>query len=297
MLQQFLNPTINEMYTALKVAPFTGRIMPTLVIRQIPFSTESIPEAEDFSFTRFLALPRWRISPAMVRYVDIGKSDASRTNFVHIYGNAANYAAKRDIPSQLVRNPPIFDEIDIMRSGMRSAMDTVDCAIDDQFRAPGAWMEAIADWRIGSHHTLNGTISCVGIQAPIAEGDNIEFEGIAYQIESVAHHCNITSDGKKSFSTSFSLTNGMPVDQGDPSALGDFPRYPGFINSPATWGTKETTTVTTEQRPDYFGGIKIGDETTVETTTQKDVIVKNSDTIGDTGVLTSQDPGISSEIK
>jgi hypothetical protein len=40
VLQQFLNPTVNEMYTCLRVNK-DNRVVPTLVVRQIPFTTEA----------------------------------------------------------------------------------------------------------------------------------------------------------------------------------------------------------------------------------------------------------------
>jgi hypothetical protein len=40
VLQQYLNPTVNEMYTCLRVNK-DNRIVPTLVVRQIPFTTEA----------------------------------------------------------------------------------------------------------------------------------------------------------------------------------------------------------------------------------------------------------------
>jgi hypothetical protein len=272
VLQQYLNPTINEMYTALKVVPSTnpdnpdGSILPTLVVRQIPFSTESMPAYDDFLVTRFLSLPRWKIHPAMVRNLDVGRSDATRTNLVHVYGNAEGFGSKKSISTQMVVNPPIFDEIDIMRCGIHAEMRTVNCSVVPQMRTPQSWMEAIADWTIGSHHTLNGSIQCTGIQLPIAEGDNLELEGIAYHIESVDHDCSISPDGRKYFYTTMTLSNGMPIDQGDPSMLIDFPRYPGF-------------TTVNKYTEDASGNITQVDE--------------NSQ--GENEVLTSLDPGITAE--
>lgn len=229
LLQQYLNPTINEMYTALRVDE-NGSVVPTLVARQIPFSTESIQERPEFPLTRFLSLPRWVVAPSMVRSLDIGTSNATRVNMVHVYGDASAFASNRSITNQMVRNPPIFDATDIQRSGIRPMMRTVSVALEDQVRKDGAriWMEAIADWTFGSQFTLNGHLTCKGIQSPVAEGDNIEFQGVAYHVEGITHDAGITPDGKKSFTTTLELSNGMPIDQ--TGATADFPRYPGFRN-------------------------------------------------------------------
>lgn len=226
VLQQYCNPAINEMYTALRVNDL-GAVVPTLVVRQIPFTTESAAERQDFKLTRFLSLPRWKLHPTLVSVLDIGRSDATRVNMVHVYGEASTYASNRSITNQMVRNPPIFDELDIQRSGMRPLMKTVQCAVEDQLEAPRSWMEAIADWSFGSQYTLNGSVDCWGIQSPIAEGDNIELEGVAYHVEGITHRCAMQGDSRV-FRTVLELSNGMPVDQEEATA--DFPRYPGFRN-------------------------------------------------------------------
>jgi hypothetical protein len=249
VLQQFLNPAVNEMYTALRVNS-AGVVMPTMVVRQIPFTTEvyHTPEIagpllpgeqreESFKVTRFLTLPRWRVHPTMINDVDIGRSDATRINFVHVYGQDANSAQQVSITEQLVQNPPVRDDVDIQRSGLRSYMTTIACATRDQVgRAPTAWISLIADRYIGSQYTFNGTLSSVGIQAPIAEGDNLEWDSIVYHIESVSHHCGIDGNGNKSFTTTLTVTNGMrsdgTTDTGNGnrgSGTGSTPIYAGLL--------------------------------------------------------------------
>jgi hypothetical protein len=281
MLQQFLNPAINEMYTALRVNE-NGAVVPTLVVRQIPFSTESAKENEDFPLTRFLSLPRWKLSPTMVWELDVGMSNATRFNMIHVYGEAATYAANRSVTNQMVRNPPIFDSVDIQRSGIRAMMTTVNCALTDQVRKDGAriWMEAIADWTMGSQYTLNGVLKCVGIQSPIAEGDNIEFEEVAYHVEGVTHNCSISPRGIKTFRTDLELSNGMPVDQDDATA--DFPRYPGFKNHEVTVRRERHK----QLPPDVYGP----QDNSVE-----EFDSAETDTDGDDELLTRQDPGSNSE--
>lgn len=233
LLQSFNNSAINEMYTAIKVNDF-GEITPTLTVRQIPFSTESIeePKTEEgvFKLTKFMSLPRWHLPETMVSQISVGRSDATRINMLHIYGYAQASAVNRSVTNQLVRNPPIFDVSDIQRSGIRAIMKSVNCALNDQVREGGAriWMEIIGDWTFGSHLTLNGTINSWGIQAPIAIGDNLQFNDMVYHIEGVSHNCQIDTEGNKTFNTQLSLSNGMPVDQTE--ATPDFPRYAGISN-------------------------------------------------------------------
>jgi hypothetical protein len=74
-------------------------------------------------------------------------------------------------------------------------------------------MECIADFMMGSHLTLNGTITLVGVDRPICEGDNLEWDGVVYHIETVSHVCQIDPmSGRRMFSTTLSVTNGMRTD-------------------------------------------------------------------------------------
>jgi hypothetical protein len=273
VLQQFLNPTINEMYTALK-PNINGEVLPTIVARQIPFSSDTLIENTGFPLTRFLSMPRWRIDPIMVKGLDVGRSNATRFNIVHVYGDPSVYASKKmAIPArQIMLNPPIVDTVDLARSGAKAYMQMVNCALPDVTNvglhsgSGGArvFMEAIADWTFGSHLTLNGTIQTAGIQTPIAEGDNIEFEGVAYHIESVSDSCGIGMGGAKTFSTTLQITNGMPIDQ-ETDYKSEFPRYPGFA--------KTSTTKDIDLRSDAV---------LVDSRTNLD---------GDDSTITSQDPG------
>ena len=231
LLNEFKNPTINEMYTCIR-PDVEGNLMPTIVFRQIPFSTNSIVETPEMPLTKFLSLPRWIIPDELVVHDNLGRSDATRFNFIHIYGQLSQYFPEEEfsLQAQIARNNPIYDSMDIARSGIRPYMSTVACSINDAVRKDGArvWMEALADWTMGSQFTLNGTITCAGIQSPIAEGDNVEFDGIAFHVESVSHTCSIDMDGTKNFITSLNVTNGMPIDQ--VNSYVHFPRYPGFGN-------------------------------------------------------------------
>lgn len=236
-LQQFLNPHINEMYTALRLNK-NGRIVPTIIARQMPSTDawtdrdyEQTPVTrEEILVTKHHDLPRWILSPAMIEDIDVGRSDATHFNFVHIVGQDANQKqGGENIASQIVQNPPIRDDLDIMRHGLRPYMATVACAVADTIgTSPGPWIELVADRIIGSHHTLNGTIVSLGIQAPIAEGDALEFDGVVYEIQSVAHRFVQNADGKNVWTTTLTLTNGYRAEGSTSDTDEKFPIYPGF---------------------------------------------------------------------
>jgi hypothetical protein len=90
---------------------------------------------------------------------------------------------------------------------------------------------------MGSQYTLNGTINCFGIQSPICEGDNLEFDGVVFHIESVAHQFAMSPDGHKSWTTRLELTNGMRADVSakfSSDVASPFPIYPGFLPNDLT---------------------------------------------------------------
>lgn len=166
---------------------------------------------ENIKVTPFHNLPRWVLHNAMIKSVSLGRSDATRINFVHIYGQTA-FLGQGNVPLsyQMVNNPPIMDQLDIQRSGIRTYMSTVACFnLDQAGKSPTAWMELVADNVIGSQNTLNGTIECVGVVAPICEGDNVEWNGLLFHIESVTHSCSLSDSGEAQFSTTLTVTNGV----------------------------------------------------------------------------------------
>lgn len=243
VLQHFLNPSVNEMYTCLRHTE-DGGVLPHLIVRQIPFTTDAfdakrtkhtaqargigrregpgavngedpdppLPPASSSSIkvTKFSSLPRWVVPSTLVISADIGRSDATRTNLVHVYGSALTMAANNSVTNQLVEAPPIRDDLDIQRSGPRPLIQTVECAVDSQHDAEARrWMELIADFTMGSQLTLNGIFECIGLPGPICEGDNIEIDNMIYHIESLADQYTIAGDGKKRWRTLVRVTNGV----------------------------------------------------------------------------------------
>ena len=250
ILQQFLNPTINEMYSCLRVNP-AGKIFPTLVVRQLPFSSGLITEEyrpkplpvaahlrdqqkekqqkkkvattiqhkdplptelRNLTLTRFMELPRWRVHPILVKSVDLGRSDAVRVNFIHAYGESA--LAGMTSVRQFVTDPPLSDDIDIARNGLRPYLSTVPCdPVDSRNRSSSDWMYILSDILMGQHLTLSGSVELVGVQAPICPGDNLEFDEHVLHIEAVAHTFMMNPNGFKSFSTTVALTHGIKAEQ------------------------------------------------------------------------------------
>lgn len=234
ILKQYLNDAVNEMYTVLRVND-QGSVVPTLIIRQLPFSSDvfaaslntgatytsinTYVPSGNLPLTRFLELPRWHVDPLLVVApgYDIGSSDAKRCNFVHIYGQSSLLPANT-MTWQITNNHPVEDRADIRRSGLLAHMSTVACSPADISINQGAakWMAIRSDFQMGMHQTLDGTLNIHGVQAPIVPGDNMEWDDVVYHLETVLHTCQITRDGRRSFRTTLQFDHGLRSDTAPP---------------------------------------------------------------------------------
>lgn len=212
ILEQYLNGPINEMYVAYRPMP-NGLVMPTFVMRQIPFSSDVYKGTS----TKFLNLPRWRVSPDIIYDINIGREEAARFNFVQVFGTMAG-SAKPDLSLsyQIAKGNFVADEKDIKRSGMRPYIVTsnfdqpaLSANQNSQFTRALEWKNLLGDILIGGHLKMNGSITCAGIEEPISPGDNLELGDTVYHIEQVTHTATIQPEGKRMFRTSLELSNGV----------------------------------------------------------------------------------------
>lgn len=226
ILSNYINPTINEMYACLRINA-DNLVVPTIVARQIPFST-GLTSDSDIETTSFWSIPRWKADPISVVAMDVGRSDGLRHNYIQILGDAG---AMRDPATnqtnQTVRNPPIRDDLDIARSGLRPYIAQAACHISDIVGTNGGeirkWTKLVADFLMGEHMTLTGTATLIGVQSPICIGDNFEFDNTVYHIESVTHTCQIDPRGNKIFRTSLALSHGMSNTEPDAAKARSYP--------------------------------------------------------------------------
>jgi hypothetical protein len=212
ILNQYTNAPINELFTCYRVSP-NGKVMPTVVFRQIPFTTEDFSGSKDV--TRFMTLPRWKIHPAMVMNPDIGRDESARINFVQYFGRSSLGVNGADISQEIAQGNFVYDIEDVQRSGLRPYIVTTQfdepTTNKKEYKSP-VWAKILGDALIGGHLKFNGTIECVGLVEPIAVGDNLEFDDIVFHIEQVSHVCTINlSDGKKIFRTTIQVSSGVHV--------------------------------------------------------------------------------------
>jgi hypothetical protein len=70
-------------------------------------------------------------------------------------------------------------------------------------------MEVASDWLLGQQMTLTGHVVSEGLDAPVAPGDNVEFDGCVLHVEEVVHSYSVGVDGRASFTTSLALSHGV----------------------------------------------------------------------------------------
>lgn len=218
ILQTYLCAPVNEMYTCLKVDNEDGEgyVLPTLVCRQIPFSTPTFYNDTKIRSTNFLNLPRWNIDDSMIVSLRVGKSNTLRYNYMHIVPFDIEGSNQVNQISARVLAQPIADAADIKRAGLRPIITTLGVMLEGEETTNDErnmiWNRVMADILFGSHLKYTGTVNLKGIQEPICEGDNCVIDNVIYQIERVVHTGHIDSfTGRKEFSTTLQLSNGISV--------------------------------------------------------------------------------------
>lgn len=212
LLQDYSNPDLNESYTCYRVAP-DGYVYPSVVIRQKPFNTKNYSKKGPISVhTRYLDLPRWKISSDLILNLNIGRSDQGRINFVQVFSRALSIDSKFDAAQQITSGNFVENKLDVKRHGRKPYI--VNCNYDppSSTKPTGKareWAYLISDWVFDGHLKLNGTIQTIGIEEPICVGDNLELDNIVYHIESISHTISINENGNKTFKSSFSLSMGV----------------------------------------------------------------------------------------
>ena len=176
--------------------------------------------------TFFATLPRWEVDPSVVLSFSWQTTDDRRVNFVQVQGQMAqaNFVAtpgpanspESNKQTQAVVGNYVMDEADVARNGLRALIITSPFDILAGETLSGSlapmWAKMNADWYFNGHLKAFGSITMLGVQDPICEGDNLQYGGILFHIDSVSHSCAIGGNGVKVWTTTCSLSNGMLVD-------------------------------------------------------------------------------------
>ena len=210
LIRNKIHDVLNEMYVCHRVDPESNIILPSIVIREKPFTSDNGPGA-----TKFSNLPFWDIASDIIYEVDLGKDDAGRINFVQLYGQNTSVDSQVTIAEQIARQNYVSDDGDIQLHGLKPYVTTSNfdyyTSLTPNISQTTEWVKILADWVIGSHLKLNGTIGVAGIFEPIAPGDNVKIDNFILHVESVTHTCQQGMNGEKTFRTSLSLSHGVEI--------------------------------------------------------------------------------------
>jgi len=248
IIQSHLNSYLNEMYVSIKPNA-SGDLFPTLVARQIPFTSQQLIKKfknKIKQHTAFAELPRWVLSADYpISSFNIGTSDSLRFNFIQVYGAMLEYPGAdpaRSMQAQIANGNYSDDRIDIARHGVKMQVlnTNLDLVKGSTLLSIRDWTALIGDFYHNGHLKLNGSITAPGIQLPICIGDNLEFDGRLFHIEGVSHVYNVEENtGQKGFYTTIQLSNGVLADGQDsynvtqPNRRDDMPDQiaPGFTDT------------------------------------------------------------------
>lgn len=225
-LLEYSEPVINEMFTEL-IPDNRGDLHPTLIHRQIPFSSKVFATANDGAtpFTEFLSIPRFVIPNSLIKNESMGRSSSLRVNFV----TANSIYASLDRPgdqASIAIGAYGTDFASARRYGVRTMFGQVSYFVDkkntNQSQQTGflelKYVSLLNDWWTPAHLYDSGSISFYGTNQYIPVGYNIEvrrpdhpsadFHEV-YHIESIDHSFDIDFRGERSFMTTVSVTRGQ----------------------------------------------------------------------------------------
>jgi hypothetical protein len=246
IIQQYINSAMNEIYTCYRLSPTNNnKVLPTVVIRQKPFTSPEFVESDGIPVTKFMDLPRWVLNPDLVYSATLGFEEAARINFVQCFTRRMAGTAPTDHTLQISLGNFFYDTADIQRNGLKPY--TISSNFDfptkgkEELRAK-PWARINADWIIGTHLKSAGNIECVGIEDPICVGDNLSFDNTIYHIESITKNLYLAMDGKNRFTTSFKVSYGI-----EKSSTSKKTEYPEMTNQDSQ----------TNREQDYNKGSKI----------------------------------------
>ncbi len=228
ILQNHLNPVLNEMYVCLRPEPKTGHIVPTFVARQIPFS---LKENNKLNTTLFTLLPRFVIDYDIITGYDFSKSEALRTNTVFLTSDSVLNQGSQVHQDALnvISGPWRYDINDVTKNGIRIYNSKIS---DDTFNFEGVdpdllknYNSVVSDFLQNSHLKYSGNLQTIGIEKPVTIGENLQLGDTIFHIENLTHVYSVLNNGLTSFMTAFGLSNGIH-DADEDLPLDDFPGIP-----------------------------------------------------------------------
>ncbi len=250
VLQTYSNTCMNEMFLDMKPSDTDDGLRPTLVLRQIPYTTLSFGRATNYQlgYTEFTNLPRLIVDEDVIFEEDIGRAEGDRHNFIQLTGNAFSSLGLGDstVFQTLMGNFAIDTEsisryglkaffqhsdYDLNVPGLRGLIrdvtaDNIAAKVNEYLQSSNdsnsltlipEWIKFYSDWFMRAHLFETGNFTLIGIEEPISIGDNLQVNrpngnSELYHIQSYAHSYSVSGGGMKTFRTHVGVTRGQMVD-------------------------------------------------------------------------------------
>jgi len=233
VIEAYGNALMNEFYADL-LPNGSGKLVPTFVARQVPYTSTKAKPKIPIATTTYTSLPRVSLHEKAIFHEDFGRSESQRYNYIQLWGTGTLFDGSGDFqPEQTQKGNFAMDRQSVRRYGVKSLVRTTDYDLDLQAlrRATQAaqkasdgsitfitdWAKIYADWYLPGHLYETGTVQCIGIDEPLAIGENLEIvRGDAtkakeiYHVQSYSHAFVVDGGpGVKQFRTTMSLVRGM----------------------------------------------------------------------------------------
>ena len=224
------NSAVNEIFTELtreldpKTGKFTGKLVPSLVHRQMPFSNNPAHETSPFKVSKdsgfpqkvtgvqknlFVDIPRHEIVSSDVKQKNVGKTDFERINHAIV-------VPKIDSTTFEQLYAVSINAASVQRYGLKSFQAQTSYILNSKLgikKACDIFLNLIVDWFFLAHQYYNGTIVVDGFNEHIEIGNNLYIKDVKqlYHIEGYNHNYQIMASGNRQYNTEVRVSRGQSV--------------------------------------------------------------------------------------
>lgn len=231
-VMQFLqNQAANEMYTELLLDTH-GKLQPSLVLRQMPFSNKAGQETNVFAAnkrfggsnitdaagsvkTYFTDLPRYSIVSADIRSKNVGKSDHERINYAIVTPKILD-SITLDIAFVAGSNPASVQRygLKVFQTQTSYVLASTQNVSDGVKNYCSRIVSLIQDWFFLTHNMFNGSILADGSDGFVEVGSNLYIKDIKqlFHIEGYTHTYSISPNGLSEYVSEFRVSRGQHFD-------------------------------------------------------------------------------------
>jgi hypothetical protein len=239
------NPSLNEMYVDL--VPKSGKLVPSLVCRQLPFSSK--PNSSTYAFkdskvkdaaaeiqkTFFVDLPRQQINSVDIKEKSITKTNRDRVNQIVVAPEFVGQEVGALYVSLL--NVPSIKRYGLKSFEFRTNYTFSETLQDNKIVKISAAL--LADWLFKGHMLYKGRLRIDGPNTYFSVGSNLEIvdQKQLYHIESVEYSFRQMSNGMNSYEAVVQVSHGISSDGSFLQSFADL----GAVGSSIVTGAFENT--------------------------------------------------------